>query len=135
MGNLTRGAAVAALLLFAAACGDDDDTADPGSSDTTAAAEDGSAGGGDACAASGSGEAITIADFAFDPSDVTVASGGVVTLTNEDGAAHTFTSDDGGFDCDVAGGESVNVQVDAPAGEYEFHCDIHPAMTGTIAVE
>src|SRR6187397_959345 len=107
MRNATRWAALALLLVLAPACGDDDDSS---SSDTTAggATETTAAGGGggeDACAASGEGEAVTIADFAFDPDTVTVASGGVVSVSNDDGTTHTFTSDDGGFDCEISGGE------------------------------
>ncbi len=78
---------------------------------------------------------MTIADFAFDPDSVTVASGGVVAVSNEDGTTHTFTSDEGGFDCSIEAGETANVLVDAAAGDYEFHCTIHPTMTGTITVE
>ena len=139
MRNATRWAALALLLVLAPACGDDDDssssdTTTGGATETTAAGG-GGGGGEDACAASGEGESVTIADFAFDPDTVTVASGGVVSVSNEDGTTHTFTSDDGGFDCEISGGESATVLVDAPPGEYEFHCKIHSSMTGTITVE
>jgi plastocyanin len=128
MRNTTRWAVLAALLLLAPACGDDSSD-DAGSTGTTAA------GGDDACAASGEDATVTIADFAFDPDSVTVASGGVVAVSNEDGTTHTFTSDEGGFDCSIEAGETANVVVDAAAGDYEFHCTIHPTMTGTITVE
>ena len=127
MRNTTRWAVLAALLLLAPACGDDSSD-DAGSTGTTAA-------GGDDCAASGEDATVTIADFAFDPDSVTVASGGVVAVSNEDGTTHTFTSDEAGFDCSIEAGETANVLVDAAAGDYEFHCTIHPTMTGTITVE
>jgi plastocyanin len=127
MRNTTRWAVLAALLLLAA-CGDD-------SSDDAASTGTTAAGGDDACAASGEDATVTIADFAFDPDSVTVASGGVVAVSNDDGTTHTFTSDEGGFDCRIEGGETANVLVDAAAGDYEFHCTIHPTMTGTITVE
>src|SRR5262245_21306748 len=135
MRNSTRWAAVAVLVLLAAACGDDDDSSDGAATATTAASSEGGGGGSDACAGSGSDASVTIADFAFDPADVTVASGGVVEVSNDDGTTHTFTSDEGGFDCEIPGGESANVVVSADPGEYDFHCRIHPAMTGTITVE
>ena len=135
MRNSTRWAAVAAVLLLAAACGDDDDSSDGAATDDTEASAEGGGGGDDACVGSGSDASVTIADFTFDPSEVTVASGGVVEVANEDGTDHTFTSADGGFDCTIAGGETANVVVSADPGEYEFQCDIHPAMTGTITVE
>jgi plastocyanin len=128
MRNTTRWAVLAALLLLAPACGDDSSD-DAGSTGTTAA------GGDDACAASGEDATVTIADFAFDPDSVSVASGGVVAVSNEDGTTHTFTSDEGGFDCSIEAGDTANVLVDAAAGDYEFHCTIHPTMTGTITVE
>jgi plastocyanin len=128
MRNTTRWAVLAALLLLAPACGDDSSD-DAGSTGTTAA------GGDDACAASGEDATVTIADFAFDPDSVSVASGGVVAVSNEDGTTHTFTSDEGGFDCSIEAGETANVLVDTAAGDYEFHCTIHPTMTGTITVE
>lgn len=135
MRNSTRWAAVAALLLLAPACGDDDDSSDDAATEETEASDAGG-GGSDDCAAEETSEAeVTIVDFAFDPADVTVASGGVVSVSNDDGATHTFTSADAGFDCEIASGESANVLIAAAAGEYEFHCDIHPSMTGTITVE
>ena len=131
------GAAVALLLVVGAGCGDDDDSggddvegtdevggSDAGSTDDTAADD---SGGGDAD--------VTMSNFAFNPDELTVASGDTVSVSNEDGSAHTFTSDDGGFDLQVGGSESGEVTIDAEAGSYEFHCTIHPSMTGTITVE
>ena len=96
------------------------------------------AGGEDACAASSDsdfGPQFVIAELAFNPDTVTVASGDVFSVSNEDGTTHTVTSDEGGFDCELPGGESATILVDAAPGEYEFHCEIHPSMTGTMTVE
>jgi plastocyanin len=101
------------LLLVGAACGGD---------------EGGGNGG-------GSGSADLVASgTAWSPTTVSVASGGdTITITNEDGFAHTFTLDDGSVDVDLPSGETqsvdVNVTADAP-----FHCEIHPSMTGTLTV-
>jgi plastocyanin len=73
--------------------------------------------------------------FAFNPSELNVASGDTIPVTNEDGSSHTFTSEEGGFDLELGGGESGEVTVDAAAGEYDFLCTIHPGMTGTLTVE
>ena len=103
--NLDRGPRRPARARLGA-CGDDDDAADDASTErhrapTRAASDDG--GGGDAD--------VTIADFAFDPTTLTVAAGDSIPVTNEDGTAHTFTSADGGFDVELGGGESGEATV------------------------
>ena len=123
-------AAAAALTLLVGACGGDDDDAAEDGSDGTVAAPEGDDVGDDG----GDGSSITMVNFAFSPDSVTVASGGAVSLTNEDGSTHTFTSDDAGVDVSVSAGESAEAQVDAEAGTYDFHCEIHPSMTGTLTV-
>jgi plastocyanin len=65
---------------------------------------------------------------------VTATTGDVVTVTNRDGAGHTWTADDGTFDSGtLRGGESFQFTFEA-AGTYAFFCAIHPGMTGTITV-
>lgn len=122
-------AAAAALTLMIGGCGGDDDDAADGSDGTVAQPEGSDSGDG-----GGGGSSLTMVNFAFSPDEVTVASGGSVSLTNEDGSTHTFTSDDGGFDVSVNAGESAEAQIDAEAGSYDFHCEIHPSMTGTLTV-
>ena len=113
-------AAVFSVALLTAACGSDDDGTD-GSTDT---------GGGE------SEQTITIADFTFDPSSLTVPSGEDVTIevTNEDDAEHSFTLDDDSVSQDVEGGESQTVTINLTEG-IGWHCEYHPdTMTGTITV-
>jgi plastocyanin len=112
-------AAVFSVALLMAACSSDDGT--DGSTDT---------GGG------GSEQTITIADFTFDPSSLTVPSGEDVTIevTNEDDAEHSFTLDDDSVSQDVEGGESQTVMINLTEG-IGWHCEYHPdTMTGTITV-
>ena len=107
------------LALVLTACGDDDD-------DTQQPSDDGGS--------SGSSAEIVIEDFDFgDP--ITVSVGDTVTVTNQDGASHTWTSDDEGvFDSGtISSGDSFEHTFDA-AGTYGFFCAIHPSMTGTITV-
>jgi len=120
--------AVFALGLLFTACSDDsgDDGGGDSSSDTTAADD----GGGEA-----SGTEVTIADFAFDPGDLTVSVGDTVTWTNDDDTEHTVTSDDDAFDSgDISGGDTFEQTFDE-AGEFAYHCSIHSQMSGTITVE
>jgi plastocyanin len=82
--------------------------------------------------ASGTANAVVIKDFAFSPTPLRVATGASVTVTNDDGAAHTLTADNGKFDTgDLAGGKQAKITIDQP-GTYAYHCDIHNYMTGVI---
>lgn len=115
-------AVVFALGFVLAACGGDDD----GGGEETGGATGTETG-------DGAGVAITIADFAFDPTTITVSGPTEVTITNDDDAAHTFTLDDGSVDQEIAGGESATVTVDVSAST-GWACRFHPAMTGTVEV-
>lgn len=81
----------------------------------------------------GSGATLAIRDFTF--AATSVAPGGLVTVVNDDSAAHTVTAEDGAFDSgDVRGGATSSFQAPDEAGTYEFQCEIHPDMTGTLTV-
>jgi plastocyanin len=86
----------------------------------------------------GSGTAILIKNFAFDPPALTVKAGSVVTWTNQDGTSHAIVSDTGSPDAFISSsfstGQSYSFTFARP-GTYPYHCSIHPAMTGTIIVE
>jgi plastocyanin len=72
--------------------------------------------------------------YAFTPSDITVALGGTVQWTNDSDAPHTVDTDDGSVDSgQFEEGETFEHQFDT-AGDFAYHCDIHPYMTGTVHV-
>jgi plastocyanin len=137
--------AVAAALV--AGCGGDDTggAASGGEPATTTAApattQDGGTGGGGGDYGGGGGSggqaaagAVRIADFAFAPDTRSVKVGDPVKWTNQDGATHTVTADDGAFDSgNLAGGKSFSFTFDK-AGSYAYHCNIHQRMTGTVTV-
>jgi plastocyanin len=89
-----------------------------------------------AAEAAAEASAVTIKGFAFNPPEITVPAGGSVTWTNEDNAPHTAT----GLDRDalqsgaIAFGESYTQTFDT-AGTYEYFCEFHPNMEGSIVVE
>lgn len=92
----------------------------------------------DGCApAAGEAIAVDIADFAYDPDPVTVPVGGTVVWTNQDPVPHTATALE---DRDVLQtgrlnqGEGFDQTFDA-AGTYEYFCEYHADMRGTIVVE
>ena len=113
-----------ALVLTMAACGGDD-----GGSESSGGGSEG----GDAAAAEP--VQVTTADFAFAPTDVSVAVGGSIELTNEDDTKHSLTAEEAGIDQDVDAGGSTTVDVaDAEPGSYDFICKYHPDMKGTLEI-
>ena len=118
--------AVAAAATLLAGCGDDDSNAGSPPKSTSASAKP---------ASGASGSAVTISDFKFAPTSLTVKRGAKVTVTNDDSTAHTATADDGNsFDTGTLDpGSSQTISVTKP-GSYAYHCSIHPFMKGTIVV-
>jgi plastocyanin len=79
-------------------------------------------------------DAVSIANFAFDPAELEVAAGTEVIWTNDDQAPHTVTADGGEFDSGtLEPGDSFSVAVEGN-GPVTYACMIHPDMTGTIVV-
>ena len=81
---------------------------------------------------------VSIQDFFFDPSQITVAPGTTVTWVNKGQAPHTVTSTDG-KELDSAtlqpGDTYTFTFKDDDAGEtYAYHCSIHPQMTASVKV-
>jgi plastocyanin len=55
-------------------------------------------------------------------------------VTNTDAASHTWTAVDGSFDSGtLAEGDSFEFVFDGP-GTFEYFCNIHPSMTGSVTV-
>lgn len=79
--------------------------------------------------------AVKIANFAFDPPTITAKVGDTVTWTNNDSTAHTATvnSDGSCTTPNIDNGASSGITFSA-AGTYDYHCKIHPTMTGKIEV-
>ncbi|MCC5949994.1 MAG: cupredoxin domain-containing protein [Nitriliruptoraceae bacterium] len=75
----------------------------------------------------------------FEPADIEVTVGTTVTFTNQDIVRHTVTSGpsgepDGTFDLPLdAQGDEVTFTFDEP-GTYDYYCDLHRAMVGTVTV-
>lgn len=136
--------AVVALLFGLAACGDDDDDdVSAGSGDGTTVTTAGATGSDDpygqgttAGDTGGDAAADTVEAIDFELTSITVAPGAEVTFENKGEAPHTMTADDDAFDTGtVEPGASATVAAPAEPGDYPFHCEIHPAMTGTLTVE
>jgi plastocyanin len=115
----------ATLALAAAACGG----SPAPTTGTTASVGPTPAG----CSGSG-GDAVSIANLAFNPISIAISAGGTVTWTNNDNTTHTVTFD-AGPDCGrVSVGATVSRTFDT-VGTFTYHCTIHPSMKGTVVVE
>ena len=111
------GTFVAVIALATVSCGGDttDTTAQPGSSGSTAS--------------------VTIDNFAFTPATLNVALGSTVTWRNAQGVPHTVTGDASEFDSAELPQDAEFSQSFDTAGEFAYHCEIHPNMKGTVVVE
>jgi plastocyanin len=77
---------------------------------------------------------LPINDHAFDPAQLSIASGTTLTIVNTDTEKHTATADNGLFDTGVLEpGESFEIYFDG-SGTVTYHCELHPDMKGSIIV-
>jgi uncharacterized cupredoxin-like copper-binding protein len=79
-------------------------------------------------------------DIFFEPKELTIPANTDVTVNvpNEGAAPHNFSIDALGIDVDIAPGATEQVVINAPAGEYEFYCNVpghkEAGMVGTLTV-
>lgn len=79
-----------------------------------------------------SAASISIAGFSFQPGEVTIAKGGTVTWTNDDGTAHTVKFADSESSA-LQKGSTYSKKFDS-AGTFDYGCGIHPSMKGKVIV-
>lgn len=147
-------ATLAALLLLATACGGEETNGDGGVDNggipgaTGESAEEpgpGSLYGGgmgqETTGATGGGASgevsVSLNNYLFDPSEVEVASGAVVEVTNANTRTpHTFTVVGEDVDLQLGPQESGTVTIDLAPGTYDLVCTFHEqlGMTGTLTV-
>jgi plastocyanin len=137
----------------------DEDTA----TETTTATEGSGGGGGGANATAGTPAATTTSSAAaaatltspmgastpgnpaYEPASLTVKKGDAIDVVNKDSSPHTVTSGTGVedpnagkmFDTSIinAAASAQIATADLEAGEYDYHCSVHPFMTGKITVQ
>jgi cytochrome c oxidase subunit II len=81
----------------------------------------------------------------YDPAALTVKKGDKITVTNKDTLPHTVTSGTGPTDPNSAkqfdtsiieAGATADIETaNMNAGEYPFHCTVHPYMMGKLVVQ
>ena len=78
---------------------------------------------------------VSISQMRFNAPTVTIKAGGSVTWTNNEGAPHTVTADDGSFGSSRLGaGDTFSHTFNEP-GRYTYYCQVHPMMRATVVVE
>ncbi len=118
------------VAVAAVACGDDDTTTTTAATPTTAGAT--TTVPAPTTTAGAAGATVSVVNFGFQPNETEIALGGTVTFSVVSGT-HTSTST-GNWDSGAMGeGASFSFTPDA-AGTYEFFCNFHPSMTGSLIV-
>jgi plastocyanin len=89
--------------------------------------------------------AATPGNPAYEPASLTVKKGDAIDVVNKDSSPHTVTSGTGVedpnagkmFDTSIinAAASAQIATADLEAGEYDYHCSVHPFMTGKIIVQ
>jgi plastocyanin len=77
---------------------------------------------------------VTISDFQFSPSTITVHVGDTITWTNDGPSAHTATARDGSFDTGLLHKDASASHTFTQPGTFTYFCRIHPFMHGTVIV-
>jgi plastocyanin len=91
--------------------------------------------------ASTAGASVESYDIYFDPKELTIPAGTDVTVTlpNEGVTLHNFSIDALGISVDIGPGETKTVTINAPAGSYEYYCNVpghrEAGMVGTLTVQ
>jgi plastocyanin len=84
---------------------------------------------------SSAGPTISIHEFMFSPTSITVTAGTTVHWKNLDPEPHTIRAVDASFKSDALDqDDTFKFTFDKP-GTYRYVCSIHPQMLGTIVVK
>jgi plastocyanin len=128
-------AAMCLVAAVATACGGSSTTAEqPYGSTTTTAGPTATMEATGAPAAAGAAT-ITIENFKYGE-PLTVSPGATVSVTNNDSAPHSVTSQTAGqFDAQLEGNGQATFTAPTQSGEYAFYCTYHPSMKGTLIVQ
>ena len=77
---------------------------------------------------------VSIQNFAFDQKSITIKKGDSVLWTNRDSATHTITGDAGGPNSSNLNKDGLFSYTFTSTGTFNYHCALHPSMTGTVTV-
>jgi len=77
---------------------------------------------------------VSISDFSFGPSSITVGVGDSVTWRNDGPSEHTATATDGSFDTGLLERGQTGSATFPTAGSFSYLCTPHPFMKGKVEV-
>jgi plastocyanin len=79
---------------------------------------------------------VTIQDYTYKPTSITVPKGTSVIFTNRDSTPHTATSKESGVfeSSSIDTGKTGKITLEK-TGTFAYYCVFHPFMKGTIVVE
>lgn len=80
------------------------------------------------------GNSVSIKNFAFSVTSLSIAKGTTVTWTNNDAATHTVTADDGSFDSGNIPTGGTFSHTFTTAGTVAYHCTIHTGMKANVVI-
>ncbi|MFL5687248.1 MAG: cupredoxin domain-containing protein [Chloroflexota bacterium] len=133
MKRMLQAVALAGLAAMTVAC------SSGGSSSTPAPSAAAST---DASAPAAGGTTVVAKDIAFDPTTLTIPAdtATAITFDNQDAAPHNIAIKDASgaqvFKGEIVTQTKTTYNVNAlPAGTYQFWCEVHPNMTGTLTVQ
>jgi plastocyanin len=134
MKRLALGLAVTAVALLTVACSSSAGTQAPATSGPESPG---------ASAPAGGGTTIVAKNIAFEPTTLTVTAGSPtdIVLDNQDSSPHNIAIKDASgatvFKGEIFTGpakKTYNVPA-LTAGAYQFWCEVHPTMTGTLTAQ
>jgi len=82
-------------------------------------------------------QAVAIKDFRYMPAELVMSVGSTVTWTNQDSIAHTVTAANGrdGLQSGAMSLGTSYTQAFNEPGTYDYYCEFHPRMRGTLIVK
>lgn len=80
------------------------------------------------------GSEVSIQDYTFSPTQLTVTAGTQVTWTNRDQVPHLVVDQDKQFRSPALDTNEHYTFTFSHPGTYHYFCSLHPQMTGTITV-
>jgi plastocyanin len=80
------------------------------------------------------GDAVTIVDFSFQPTSLSVKAGTTVTWTQKDTAGHFVKWDDGTAPSSTLSMDQTYTRTFDTAGTFTYMCGIHGSMKGSVTV-
>jgi plastocyanin len=78
--------------------------------------------------------AFTLGNKAYQPNPLQIFLDSTVKWTNGDFSIHTVTEDGGSFSSDLLRPDDAFAHTFNETGTYDYYCELHPSMVGSIRV-